>query len=401
MMTEFYWKARTLEGDVQSGTLAARDQNEIISLLRRRKLIVLTVREKPKDISLPSLGSGVKGRDLVLFTRQFATMISAGLPLIQCLEILEEQTENKAMRRTITGVRGAVETGTSISEALAKYPKVFSNLFVSMVSAGEMGGVLDVVLDRLAVYLEKTNALRRKVKGAMAYPLFVMAIALLVTLFLLTFIIPSFARLFMQSNMALPLPTRVVIAMSTFLISNWYYLFLGLVFFILALRKFYKTELGRRKIDSFLLRIPQIGAILLKSSIARFTRTLGTLLESGVSILDALEITANTSGNRIIQDAILNAKRNIEQGDTISEPLRKSEVFPGMVTQMISVGEKTGELDRMLTKVADFYEEEVDVAVSALASIIEPVMICMMGVLVGGMVIAMYLPIFNLANAIQ
>ncbi len=400
-MAEFYWKARTLDGAVQSGTLAARDQNEIIALLRRRKLIVLTVRQKPKDLALPRIGSGVRGRDLVLFTRQFATMISAGLPLIQCLEILEEQSENKVLARTIAGTRGAVETGTSISEALAKYPKVFSKLFVSMVSAGEMGGVLDVVLDRLAVYLEKTNALRRKVKGAMAYPLFVMAIALLVMLFLLTFIIPSFAKLFMQSNMALPLPTRVVIAMSTFLMSNWYYLFLGLIFSILALRKFYRTEIGRRKIDAFLLRIPQIGTILLKSSIARFTRTLGTLLESGVAILDALQITANTSGNRIIQDAILRAKRNIEQGDTISEPLRRSEVFPGMVTQMISVGERTGELDKMLAKIADFYEEEVDVAVSALASIIEPVMICMMGVLVGGMVIAMYLPIFNLANAIH
>jgi type IV pilus assembly protein PilC len=328
-------------------------------------------------------------------------MIAAGLPLIQCLEILEEQVESKSFGQTIAGMRGAVETGTSLSESLSKYPKVFSNLFVSMVSAGEMGGVLDVVLDRLATYLEKSSALRRKVKGAMAYPSLVMVIAILVTLFLLTFIIPSFARLFISSGMTLPLPTLIVMTMSSFLMTNWLYILLTIVLIILTLRKSYKTKVGRLKIDKFLLKIPQIGSILLKSSIARFSRTLGTLMESGVAILDALEITANTSGNKIIQNAVLQTKRSIEQGDTISEPLKKTEVFPNMVVQMISVGEKTGELDKMLSKIADFYEDEVDVAISALASVIEPIMIVVMGVLVGGMVIAMYLPIFNLANAIQ
>jgi type IV pilus assembly protein PilC len=400
-MAEFYWKARTLDGVIQSGTVAAKNQNEVIAHLRRRKLIVLTVRAKPRDISLPGFGSGIRSRELVLFTRQFATMIAAGLPLIQCLEILEEQVESKSFGQTIAGMRGAVETGTSLSESLSKYPKVFSNLFVSMVSAGEMGGVLDVVLDRLATYLEKSSALRRKVKGAMAYPSLVMVIAILVTLFLLTFIIPSFARLFISSGMTLPLPTLIVMTMSSFLMTNWLYILLTIVLIILTLRKSYKTKVGRLKIDKFLLKIPQIGSILLKSSIARFSRTLGTLMESGVAILDALEITANTSGNKIIQNAVLQTKRSIEQGDTISEPLKKTEVFPNMVVQMISVGEKTGELDKMLSKIADFYEDEVDVAISALASVIEPIMIVVMGVLVGGMVIAMYLPIFNLANAIQ
>jgi type IV pilus assembly protein PilC len=381
--------------------MAARDQNEVISLLRRRRLIVLTVRQKPRDIPLPAFGTGIKPRDMVIFTRQFATMISAGLPLIQCLEILGEQIDSKAFQRTIGGMRSAVEAGTSLSESLAKYPKIFSSLYVSMVSAGEMGGVLDVVLDRLATYLEKSNALRRKVKGAMAYPLLVMLIAILVTLFLLTFIIPSFARLFSSSGLTLPLPTRIVMGMSNFFLSNWYYILLGLVLTALFVRRFYGTEIGRRRIDAFLLKVPQIGNVILKSSIARFTRTLGTLLESGVAILDALEITANTAGNRIIQDAILEVKKGIERGDTIAEPLKRTGVFPSMVVQMIGVGEKTGDLDKMLAKIADFYEEEVDVAISALASIIEPVMICIMGVLVGGMVIAMYLPIFNLANAIQ
>jgi len=400
-MSDFYWKARTLDGMIQTGTIAAKNQNEVISLLRRQKFIVLTVRAKPRDISIPGVGKRVKGRDLVLFTRQFATMIAAGLPLIQCLEILEEQVDNPVLRKTITGMRGSIETGTSLSEALGRYPKIFSVLFASMVSAGEMGGVLDVVLDRLAIYLEKSNALRRKVKGAMMYPLVVMVVAILVTIFLLTFIIPSFARLFISSGMTLPLPTLIVMAMSAFLMNYWYYIILGIGIFIVALRKFYKTTPGRIRIDRFLLKIPQIGNILLKSSVARFTRTLGTLIESGVSILEALEITAHTSGNKILQDAILRTKRSIEQGDTIAVPLKKTGVFPNMVVQMIGVGEKTGDLDKMLDKIADFYEEEVDVAVSALASVIEPVMICIMGVLVGGMVIAMYLPIFNLANAIQ
>jgi len=400
-MSDFYWKARTLDGMIQTGTIAAKNQNEVISLLRRQKFIVLTVRAKPRDISIPGVGKRVKGRDLVLFTRQFATMIAAGLPLIQCLEILEEQVDNPVLRKTITGMRGSIETGTSLSEALGRYPKIFSVLFASMVSAGEMGGVLDVVLDRLAIYLEKSNALRRKVKGAMMYPLVVMVVAILVTIFLLTFIIPSFARLFISSGMTLPLPTLIVMAMSAFLMNYWYYIILGIGIFIFALRKFYKTTPGRIRIDRFLLKIPQIGNILLKSSVARFTRTLGTLIESGVSILEALEITAHTSGNKVLQDAILKTKRSIEQGDTIAVPLKKTGVFPAMVVQMIGVGEKTGDLDKMLDKIADFYEEEVDVAVSALASVIEPVMICIMGVLVGGMVIAMYLPIFNLANAIQ
>ena len=400
-MSDFYWKARTLDGMIQTGTVAAKNQNEVISHLRKRKLIVLTVRPKQRDIALPILGSGIKARDLVLFTRQFATMIAAGLPLVQCLEILEEQVENAVFRKTIAGMRSAVETGTSLSEALSRYPKIFTVLFVSMVSAGEMGGVLDVVLDRLAVYLEKSNALRRKVKGAMMYPLVVMVVAILVTVFLLTFIIPSFAKLFISSGLTLPLPTRIVMAMSATLMNYWYYIILGIGVLVFALRKFYKTNTGRIRIDRFLLKIPQIGSVILKSSVARFTRTLGTLIESGVAILDALEITAHTSGNKIVQDAILKTKRSIEQGDTIALPLKKTGVFPTMVVQMISVGEKTGDLDKMLDKIADFYEEEVDVAVSALASIIEPIMICIMGVLVGGMVIAMYLPIFNLANAIQ
>jgi type IV pilus assembly protein PilC len=399
-MREYIWRARTLGGEIQSGVVTARHERDVIGQLRRKRLIVMTIREKSKEVTLPTLGTGVKRKDLVIFSRQFATMINSGLPLIQCLEILGGQMENKHLAKIVHEVSSDVEAGNTLSDALTKHQRVFSPLFTNMVAAGEAGGILDKVLYRLADYLEKSNNIHRKVKGALIYPAVVMSIAALVTIFLLVFVIPTFAQLFESSGLELPMLTRVTIGMSNFMMHSWYWLLAGFVGLVIGVRKYYLTDRGEYNIDKLMLKIPSLGELLRKASIARFSRTLGTLLGSGVAILDAMEITATTSGNRVVQEAIMDSRSSIATGDTISEPLGKSSIFPPMVVQMIRVGEETGRLDSMLAKIADFYEEEVDVAVETLTSILEPVLIVGIGFIVGGMVVSMYLPIFRLANAI-
>jgi type IV pilus assembly protein PilC len=338
---------------------------------------------------------------VVIFTRQFATMINAGLPLVQSLNILAQQTENPVLKEVTRQVVYDVEAGNTLADAMRKHPKAFSDLYVNMVSAGEAGGILDTILLRLATFLEKNDALVRKVKGAMVYPGVIMSVAVAAIAILLIFVIPTFQSMFASVNMELPLPTRVVIGASSFLTGWWWMIILVAVGLIFAIRQYYATPVGRRQIDGALLNAPVLGDVLRKAAVSRFTRTLGTLISSGVSILDGLEITAKTAGNMVIHDAVMKSRQSIAGGETIAAPLAESKVFPPMVISMVSVGEQTGGLDEMLSKIADFYDEEVDVAVSALLSLMEPIMIVVLGVVVGGMVVAMYLPIFDMVNAVQ
>ncbi len=403
-MPVYVWKGRTVGGEIQTGELTLESQEEALSALRKRRIIISSVREKKAEarFAIPKFGGGVTTRDLAIFTRQFATMINAGLPLVQCLDILSKQTEKAGFRNTIAQVMRDVEAGTTLAEALGKkdHSKVFDELFVNMVEAGEAGGILDNILQRLATYIEKAEALKRKIKGAMVYPAVVMSVAVLATMFMLIFIIPTFARMFTGFGADLPLPTKIVMGLSTFLRSYWWVL-LGLVVGgAVAFQRYYKTDKGHMETDRLLLKIPVLGDVIRKGAVARFTRTLSTLISSGVPILNGLEITARTSGNRVIQEAIMAARSSIREGETISAPLRQSTVFPQMVVQMISVGEETGALDDMLGRIADFYDSEVDTAVDSLTSLIEPIMIVFMGGIVGGMVIAMYLPMFKLINVV-
>jgi type IV pilus assembly protein PilC len=398
------WKGRTVAGEVQTGELTLDNQDDVLAALRKKRIIITSVREKPRDIkfTLPKIGSGVSTRDLAIFTRQFATMINAGLPLVQCLDILSKQTEKEDFRAVIAQTMREVEAGTTLAEALAKKEnnKVFDELFVNMVEAGEAGGILDDILQRLATFIEKAEALKRKIQGAMVYPAVVMTVACLATAFMLIFIIPTFARMFTAFGGDLPLPTKIVMGLSSFLRSFWWVILGGIVGFAFGIRRYYSTERGHMQIDRLLLKVPVLGDVIRKGAVARFTRTLGTLISSGVPILTGLEITARTAGNRVVQEAIMAARASIREGETISAPLKQSNVFPPMVVQMISVGEETGALDDMLTRIADFYDSEVDTAVDALTSLIEPVMIVFMGAVVGGMVIAMYLPMFKLINVV-
>ncbi len=400
-MTAFLYSARpTTGGDIQSGEIELKTKEEVLSYLHKQKLIPVSVREKPKQLSF-TIGTGIGTKDIVIFTRQFATMINAGLPLVQSLDILGEQTENEHLRKSIQDVLYDVESGHTLADAMGKHPRVFTELYVNMVAAGEAGGILDIILLRLATFLEKNDALIRKIKGAMIYPAVIFTVAISAVAILLIFVIPTFQQMFDAAGIALPLPTRIVIAMSAFLQGYWWAVGIGIVAGIFALRATYRTGNGRLAIDRMLLRFPIMGDLLRKASVARFTRTLGTLVSSGVSILEGLEITAKTSGNRVIHDAVMGSRASIAGGETISAPLKESGVFPPMVVQMINVGEQTGGLDEMLTKIADFYDEEVDAAVEALLSALEPVMIVFLGVIVGGMIVAMYLPIFDMINAVQ
>jgi type IV pilus assembly protein PilC len=400
----FVWKGRTISGEIQTGELELNTQDEVLAALRKKRVIITSVREKPKgfNLNMPGMGPGVTTRDLAIFTRQFATMINAGLPLVQCLDILSKQTEKESFRAIIGAVTREVEAGNTLAESLAKkeHQRVFDELFVNMVEAGEAGGILDDILMRLATFIEKAEALKRKIQGAMVYPGVVMSVAVLATSFMLIFIIPTFARMFTGFGAELPLPTKIVMGLSSFLRSYWWAMILGLVGFGVGLQRYYRTERGHYHIDKLLLKVPVLGDVLRKGAVARFTRTLGTLISSGVPILTGLEITARTSGNRVIQEAIMAARSSIREGETIAAPLRESGVFPPMVVQMISVGEETGALDDMLTRIADFYDSEVDTAVDALTSLIEPLMIVFMGGVVGGMVVAMYLPMFKLINVV-
>src|SRR5215204_1720425 len=397
-MPTFTYTARAVNGELKTSTIDAPSREEVVAQLRRQRMSVVKVDEETKKVK--TRGS-IKMRDIVIFTRQFSTMINAGLPLVQALDILAKQTENKVLSEVTRAVVFDVESGHTVADALKKHPKAFSDLYVNMVAAGEAGGILDTILMRLATFMEKNDALVRKVKGAMIYPGVITSVAGIAIVVLLVFVIPVFEKMFASVGMALPLPTRVVIGMSQFLQNYWWAVIVALVGAGWSLKKYYATSDGKLTIDRLLLKMPVLGDVLRKSAVSRFTRTLGTLIGSGVSILDGLEITAKTAGNRVIQDAIMESRASIAGGETISAPLQKSQVFPPMVISMIAVGEQTGGLDEMLSKIADFYDEEVDAAVSGLLALMEPVMIVFLGLVVGGMVVSMYLPIFDMMNAVQ
>jgi type IV pilus assembly protein PilC len=389
-----------LGGSLVAGELKAKNRAELERTLRNNKVLVTSVSAKPSQIRL-RIGTGIKKVYLSRFTRQFATMIGAGLPMVQCLEILSQQMESAELRRVVAEVKESVQAGTTLAEALSRHKKVFDDLYVNMVDAGEIGGALDTILVRLAVYREKADALTRKVKGAMVYPSVVMTVAIGVTFLMLTYIVPVFAKMFSGLGAELPAPTRIVLSLSGFIRGNILTGVISLIILIAAYRYYSKTQKGRLNIDRVKLKLPLLGDLIRKSSIARFSRTLATLLSSGVSILDALDITARTSNNRVVHDAIKRSVLSIAEGETITQPLKESKVFPPMVIQMISVGEKTGGLDEMLSKIADFYDEEVDAAVAALTSMIEPVIIVLMGIVIGGILIAMYLPMFEIIGKIS
>ncbi|HEY2065264.1 MAG TPA: type II secretion system F family protein [Gemmatimonadaceae bacterium] len=401
-MPAFTYTARALNGDLKTATIEAPNRDEVVAQLRKQRLNVVKIDEKKEaDKKKKKKGGKISMKDIVIFTRQFSTMINAGLPLVQALDILAKQSENKVLKEVTTAVVFDVESGHTLADAFRKHPNAFTDLYVNMVAAGEAGGILDTILMRLATFMEKNDALVRKVKGAMIYPGVIMSVAAVAIVVLLIFVIPVFENMFSSVGLALPLPTRVVIGMSKFLTGYWWAVGAGGFLAVTSLKKYYASSDGKLVIDRLMLRAPILGDVLRKSAVSRFTRTLGTLIASGVSILDGLEITARTAGNRVIQDAIMESRSSIASGETISAPLQKSKVFPAMVISMIAVGEQTGGLDEMLSKIADFYDEEVDAAVSNLLSMMEPVMIVFLGVVVGGMVVAMYLPIFDMINAVQ
>ncbi len=401
MATVFQWSGKNAKGLIESGEITAESRDEVISQLRSRNIVPTSVTEKKsKGFSL-SMGR-ISDKDLVVFTRQFATMIDAGLPLVQALDILATQVENKALAKTIEQVKLDVEAGSTYADALRKHPKVFSELYVNMVAAGESGGILDTILNRLATYIEKAMKLKKKIKGAMIYPAVVTTIAVGVIAVIMIFVVPTFAKMFAQLGGVLPLPTRIVMAMSNFLAGTGGLIVLGaIVFFAVAIVQIRRTNKGKYALDKILLRLPIFGILLRKAAIAKFTRTLGTLVSSGVPILDGLEITAKTSGNKVIERAIYDVRTGVSEGKTISEPLMKAKVFPPMVNHMIAVGESTGALDAMLSKIADFYDDEVDAAVSNLTSMIEPLLMVFLGGSVGFIVVSMYLPIFKLITLIK
>ena len=398
-MPSFQYTARDAKGDLRTGTLEAASKDDVMTQLRQKRMNVVKVEEQGK--AKVKTGGSIAMRDVVIFTRQFSTMINSGLPLGQALDILSKQTENKSLAAVTRQVVFDVESGHTVADALAKHPNAFTDLYVNMVAAGEAGGILDTILMRLATFMEKNDALVRKVKGAMIYPGVIMSVAGICIVVLLIFVIPVFQGMFASVGLTLPLPTRIVIMMSDFLTGYWWAVGGGAFIAYKSIQKWYKTPDGKLALDKLMLKMPVLGDVIRKSAVSRFTRTLGTLISSGVSILDGLEITAKTSGNRVIQDAIMASRASIAGGDTISAPLAKSNVFPPMVISMIAVGEQTGGLDEMLSKIADFYDEEVDAAVGGLLALMEPIMIVFLGVVVGGMVVAMYLPIFDMINAVQ
>jgi len=401
-MPVFVYKGKNRTGASVTGEQLANTKAEAAAILKRQQINVTKVSEKGKEFSLPSFGTGVKPEEIAIFTRQFSVMIDAGLPLVQCLEILGGQQENKTFQKVLIGTRAAVEGGSTLSAAMRQFEKIFDALYVNMVEAGETGGILDIILQRLSTYIEKSVKLKRAVKSALIYPVVVLLVAAGVITLLLWKVVPIFATLFVSLDVALPLPTRIVIGLSHFVGSIFG--FLTLVFAVgaaIGLRVWYKTEGGRMAIDRALLKLPVIGMLLRKIAVARFTRTLGTLISSGVPILEGLEITARSSGNAVVEQALMQTRKALEAGRTLADPLKESEVFPGMVTQMISVGEQTGAMDAMLQKIADFYEDEVDAAVKDLLAALEPLMIVFLGVVVGGIVISMYLPLFVLIGKLS
>lgn len=401
-MPIYQWVAVSKRGRKLKGELDAANEKIALGQLKKRNLSIKKFKLKPKDIfeNISFMKQKVTKKDLVVFTRQFSTMIDAGLPLVQGLQILAEQCENKTFKAILKEINRDVEGGSTLAEAMKKHPEVFDNLFVNLVAAGEVGGILDTILRRLAAFIEKAEKLKAQIKGAMTYPLVVVAIAIIVITVILVFVIPVFEDMFKSFGKALPMPTQIVVNMSRFMKGNFYWCFGALFAVFYAFKKYRSTPGGRKTTDTLFLKLPVFGDLLKKTAVARFTRTLGTMLSSGVPILDALEIVAKTSGNVVIEEILYEVRGAIAEGQTIAEPLSENEVFPGMVIQMISVGEATGALDTMLEKIADFYDDEVDAAVSALTSMLEPLLMLFLGGSIGGLVIAMYLPIFQMAAAI-
>jgi type IV pilus assembly protein PilC len=401
-MPDYKYRGTNRAGSSVSGVMTAASKSELQNLLRRQQITPTKMTEKGKEFNLPSFGSGVKAKELAIFTRQFSVMIDAGLPLVQCLEILASQQENKTFQKVLTNTRSMVEGGSTLSTAMRSSPKVFDALYVNMVEAGETGGILDTILQRLSTYIEKNVKLQRAVKSALVYPIGVLTIAGGVIVLLLWKVVPIFATLFAGLGADLPLPTRIVIGLSNFVGSYFGLLILvALIGAIIAVKFWYGTPQGRYLIDSGILKLPVLGILMRKIAVARFTRTLGTLISSGVPILEGLDITARTSGNAVIEQALQKVRKGLEEGKSLTEPLKDSNVFPGMVTQMIAVGEQTGAMDAMLQKIADFYEDEVDAAVKDLLTALEPIMIVFLGVVVGGVVISMYLPLFSLIGKLS
>jgi type IV pilus assembly protein PilC len=401
-MPVYLWEGKNRNNQIQKGELEAPNEEAVRAHLNRVRIIPNKIKKKPKDLfeNVAFLQPKVKEKDIIIFARQFSTMIDAGLPIIQCLDILQSQQENATFKKMTKEIKDSVEGGNTLADSLKRYPKHFDNLFVNMISAGEAGGILDVILKRLAGYLEKAARLKRKVKGAMVYPAITIFVAVVVVAVILVFVIPVFQKMFNDAGTSLPGPTLVVIAISDFVKSNIHWILIALVLFAIAFVKYYKTEKGRLTIDAIALKMPVFGILIRKVSVAKFTRTMGTMLSSGVAILEALDIVARTAGNKVVENAIYNVRSGIAEGRTMADPLQASGVFPAMVCQMIAVGESTGALDAMLEKIADFYDEEVDQAVENLTAMIEPMMIVFLGVVVGGLIVSMYLPIFNLAGAI-
>ncbi len=405
-MATFAYTGRNRQGMVKKGEVAAKTRDEAMEQLRKQNIVVMSLDERAAKEGAGwtfEIGGGVTDKDLVVFTRQFATMINAGLPLIQALEILASQSENKQLRKAVGEVRTQVEGGATFADALRKHPKVFDELYVNMVHAGEVGGLLDTILGRLSKHIEKAMKLKAQIKSAMVYPAAILSVAVIVITVLMVWVIPIFAKMFAEMSggkMGLPGPTQIVIDVSNFMQSYIIHLAIGAVLAGWGIKKYYGTPKGRLAMDRMFLKLPIVGELIRKTAVAKFTRTLGTLITSGVPILDGLSITAKTAGNKVIEEAIMSARMSISGGKTIAEPLSKGEVFPKMVTHMISVGETTGALDAMLGKIADFYEDEVDQAVAALTSLLEPMMMVFLGTVVGFIVVAMYLPIFQMASAI-
>ncbi len=401
-MPVFTFRGTNRSGATVTGEQTAVSKTELANTLRRQQIKVTKMSEKGKEFNLPTFGGGVDSKELAVFTRQFSVMIDAGLPLVQCLEILANQQENKVFQQVLTGTRAAVEGGSTLSASMRQYEKVFDPLYVNLVEAGETGGILDTILQRLSAYIEKNVKLKRAVKSALVYPIAVLVVAASVIVLLLWKVVPIFATLFAGLGVNLPLPTRIVIGLSNFIGSIFGLLiFIALIGAVVALKVWYGTPAGRMAIDGVLLKLPVIGILLRKIAVARFTRTLGTLISSGVPILEGLDITARTAGNAVIEKALLQVRKALEAGRNLSEPLNESGVFPGMVTQMIGVGEQTGAMDAMLQKIADFYEDEVDAAVKDLLAAMEPMMIVFLGLVVGGIVISMYLPLFSLIGQLS
>ena len=402
-MPVYIWKGTNSYAEKRKGRLEAHDEQAVRSHLKKLRITPDSIKEAPKDLlaSIPLFRPKITGKDVVIFVRQLSTMIDAGLPLVQSLEILGRQQDNPTFKKLLIEVRLDVESGSTLADAMKKHPDVFDNLFCNMVEAGEVGGILDTILTRLATFMEKSMALKKKVKGAMTYPAICLAISIIVFVVMLVFVVPVFEKMFAEFGAALPAATQAVVDLSNFLKTKFHFFILFVVFVVVAFKKVYKTEKGRLRIDAVMLRLPVVGLLIRKVVVARFSRTMGTMLQSGVPILEALNVVARTSGNKVIEQAVYRVVDAISEGCAIAEPLEETGVFPGMVVQMINVGESTGALDVMLEKIADFYDEEVDQAVENLTSMIEPFMMVFMGGMIGGLVIALYMPIFKIGEAIQ